>query len=84
MTVFKDTTKLAEAAIILADQILTGSRDPEIPGAVLASGDLLSIGDTGKKVVKAFLLEPVFIDKSNWRIPVQAGFFTPEEEKKFN
>ena len=80
MTIFKDTTKLAEAAIILADEILKGNKNPGIPGATLASGDLLSIGDTGKKVVKAFLLEPVFINKKNWNVPVQAGFFTPEEE----
>ena len=80
MTVFKDTTKLAEAAIILADQILKGKANPDIPGAVLASGDLLSIGDTGKKVVKAFLLEPISINRDNWNIPVQAGFYTPEEE----
>ena len=80
MTIFKDTTKLAEAAIILADQILRGNTNPVIPGASLAEGDLLSIGDTGKKVVKAFLLEPIFINRDNWHIPVQAGFFTPEEE----
>lgn len=82
MTVFKDTTKLAEAAIILADYILTGNAVPSIPGATLASGDLASMGNTGKKVVKAFLLEPIFINKDNWNIPVQAGFFTPEEEIK--
>jgi len=80
MTIFKDTTKLAEAAIILADEILKGNANPDIPGASLASGDLVSIGDTGKKVVKAFLLEPIFINKNNWHVPVQAGFFTPEEE----
>ena len=82
MTVFKDTAKLAEAAIILADQILKGNTNPVIPGAVLASGDLLSIGDTGKKVVKTFLLEPIFINKDNWNVPIQAGFYTPEEEIK--
>ena len=80
MTVFKDTTKLADAAIILADQILSGNENPSVPGASLASDDLVSIGDTGRKVVKAFLLEPVSINKDNWQIPVQAGFFTPEEE----
>jgi putative multiple sugar transport system substrate-binding protein len=81
MTVFKDTTKLAEAAILLADQILKG-QTINIPGATLASGDLLSIGDTGKKVVKAYLLEPIFITKDNWQVPVQAGFYTPEEEAR--
>jgi len=80
MTVFKDTTKLAEDTINLADQILKGNSNPVIPGATLASGDLLSIGDTGTKIVKAFLLEPIFINKDNWNIPVQADFFTPEEE----
>ena len=83
MTIFKDTTKLAEAAITLADEILNGKPEPTIPGAVLAAGDLLSIGDTGKKIVKTFLLEPVFINKDNWNIPVQAGFYTVDEEIRF-
>ena len=80
MTIFKDTSKLADAAIILADQILKGNTNPSVPGAVLASGDLRSIGDTGRKVVKAFLLEPIYINKDNWNIPIQAGFYTAEEE----
>jgi len=83
MTIFKDTTKLADAAIVLADQILKGSANPLVPGATLAAGDLLSIGDTGKKVVKSFLLEPIYINKDNWNIPVQAGYYTAEEEMKF-
>jgi putative multiple sugar transport system substrate-binding protein len=78
MTVFKDTTKLAEAAILLADQILKG-QTPNIPGAELASGDLTSIGDTGRKVVKAYLLEPVIITKDNVSIPVNAGFYPDAE-----
>ncbi|MDR0718356.1 MAG: sugar-binding protein [Treponema sp.] len=78
MTVFKDTAKLAEAAIILADQVLKGQA-PNIPGATLASGDLLSIGDTGKKVVKAYLLEPIAVYKNNINVPVDAGFFTDAE-----
>ncbi|MDR1618739.1 MAG: sugar-binding protein [Treponema sp.] len=78
MTVFKDTAKLAEAAIILADQILKG-QTPSIPGASLASGSLTSIGDTGRKVVKAYLLEPVIITKDNISIPVNAKFYTDAE-----
>jgi putative multiple sugar transport system substrate-binding protein len=78
MTVFKDTAKLAEAAIILADQILKG-QTPNVPGATLASGDLASIGDTGRKVVKAYLLEPVIITKDNISVPVNAGFYTDAE-----
>jgi putative multiple sugar transport system substrate-binding protein len=78
MTVFKDTTKLAEAAILLADQILKG-QTPNIPGAELASGDLTSIGDTGRKVVKAYLLEPVIVTKDNISVPVNANFYTDAE-----
>jgi putative multiple sugar transport system substrate-binding protein len=78
MTVFKDTAKLAEAAIILADQILKG-QTPNIPGASLASGSLTSIGDTGKKVVKAYLLEPVIVTKDNISVPVNAGFYPDAE-----
>jgi putative multiple sugar transport system substrate-binding protein len=78
MTVFKDTTKLAEAAILLAEQVMTG-KAINIPGAQLASGDLTSIGDTGKKVVKAYLLEPVIITKDNISVPVNAKFYTDAE-----
>jgi len=81
MTVFKDTNKLAEAAIILADAIAKG-QTPNIPGAVLASGDLKEIGNTGKKYVKAYLLDPISITKANSNIPVDAGFYTAEEAAK--
>jgi putative multiple sugar transport system substrate-binding protein len=81
MTVFKDTNKLAEAAIILADAIAKG-KTPSIPGAVLASGDLKEIGNTGKKYVNAYLLDPISITKANSNIPVDAGFYTAEESAK--
>ncbi|MDR0315339.1 MAG: sugar-binding protein [Treponema sp.] len=73
-TVFKDTAKLAEAAIILADQILKG-QTPSIPGAVLASGDLREIGNTGRKYVNAYLLDPILVTKANLNVPVDAGFY---------
>jgi len=73
-TVFKDTAKLAEAAVLLADQILKG-QTPDIPGAILASGDLAKIGDTGKKVVNTYLLDPVLVTKENLQVPVDAGFY---------
>jgi len=81
MTVFKDTNKLAEAAVLLADFIIKG-QTPNIPGAVLASGDLKEIGNTGKKYVKAYLLDPISITKANSNIPVDAGFYTAEESAK--
>jgi putative multiple sugar transport system substrate-binding protein len=78
MTVFKDTNKLAEAAVILADAIVRGQA-PAIPGAVLASGDLAKIGDTGRKLVKTYLLDPVALTRANLRAPVDAGFYTDAE-----
>jgi putative multiple sugar transport system substrate-binding protein len=79
-TVFKDTAKLAEAAILLADQVLKG-RNVRIPGAVLASGDLAKIGDTGRKVVNTYLLDPILVTKSNLRVPVNAGFYGDRPDK---
>ncbi|GHV70688.1 multiple sugar-binding periplasmic receptor ChvE [Spirochaetia bacterium] len=73
-TVFKDTAKLAEAAILLADAIVKG-QTPNIPGAVLASGDLREIGNTGKKYVNTYLLDPILVTKSNINVPVDAGFY---------
>lgn len=81
MTVFKDTNKLAEAAVILADQVIKGET-PNIPGATLASGNLASIGNTGKKTVKAYLLEPVIIKQNNVNVPVDAGFYSASESEQ--
>ncbi|MCL2182838.1 MAG: sugar-binding protein [Chitinispirillia bacterium] len=77
-TIFKNTAILAEAAIILADQILKGET-PNIPVAYLATGDLEKLGNTGKKVVKTYLLDPVLITKDNLNIPIEAGFYTAAE-----
>jgi len=73
-TVFKDTTRLAEAAVLLAEQILAG-QTPSIPDAVLASGDLADIGDTGRKVVNTYLLDPTLITRRNLDVLLQAGFY---------
>jgi len=77
-TVFKDTAKLAEAAILLADQVLKGQAI-NIPGAVLATGDLERIGNTGRKTVKAYLLDPILITKDNLTVPVRANFYEAAE-----
>jgi putative multiple sugar transport system substrate-binding protein len=81
MTVFKDTTKLAEAVIVLADQLLKG-QEPNIPGARFAEGDLAEMGNNGKKVVKTFILEPQIVTRDNWDAPLKAGFFTDAEAAK--
>jgi len=82
MTVFKDTAKLAEAALILAEAILEG-RTPNIPGAVVASSiGLGSIGNTGRKEVITYLLEvtPVTRD-SNFQAPFNAGYYSDTERR---
>jgi len=80
-TVFKDTAKLAEAAIILADQILK-KQAINIPGAVLAadvSPELKEIGNTGRKYVNAYLLDPILVTSENLNVPVEANFYQPHE-----
>jgi len=74
-TVFKDTAKLAEAAMLLADQLLSG-QPVNIPGAELAGGDLSAIGFTGTGYVKTYLLDPVLVTRANLLVPVNAGFYT--------
>jgi len=73
-TVFKDTLKLSEAAILLADQILKG-RTPDIPGVILATGDLREIGNTGRKYVQTYLLDAILVTRDNLNVPVDAGFY---------
>jgi putative multiple sugar transport system substrate-binding protein len=80
-TVFKNTAKLAEAAVILADQILKGET-PDIPGAVLATGPLAKMGDTGKKTVKTYLLDPILVTSGTLNIPIDAGFYTDTETEE--
>jgi len=80
MTVFKDTAKLTEAAILLADQVLKGQA-VKIPGAVLATGALREIGFTGNRYVITYLLDPILITKSNLNVPVKAGFYDDKPDK---
>ena len=77
MTVFKDTRNLATATIQLADALLQG-KTPDIKGARL---DTTSY-DTGKKVVKAYLLEPVIVNKANWKaVMVDSGYYKAADIK---
>jgi putative multiple sugar transport system substrate-binding protein len=81
-TVFKDTAKLAEAAIILMDQLLKG-QTPNIPGATLLTGELANaFGNTGRKIVKTYVLDPVLVTKANLSAPINAGFYTAAEEAR--
>jgi putative multiple sugar transport system substrate-binding protein len=80
MTVFKDTSKLAEAALILAEAILEG-RTPNIPGAVVAETiGLGQIGDTGRKRVTTYLLSVTPVTRaSNFDAPFRANFYSEAE-----
>lgn len=77
MTVFKDTRKLAAAAIELADALLKG-KTPEIEGARLDETSY----NTGKKNVKAYLLAPINVTKDNWKeIMVDSGYYKESDIK---
>ena len=77
MTVFKDTRKLAAATVVLADALLKGET-PNIAGARL---DTTSY-NTGKKTVKAYLLEPVAVTQANWKaVMIDSGYYKESEIK---
>jgi putative multiple sugar transport system substrate-binding protein len=77
MTVFKDTRALANGAIALADALLKGST-PTIPGARLDT----TTYDTGVKVVKSYLLEPVIVTKDNYQqILIDSGYYKAADIK---
>jgi putative multiple sugar transport system substrate-binding protein len=73
-TVFKDTKKLSEAAILLVDQLLKG-QPINIPGTVLAAGSTTEIANTGKGYVTTYLLDPVLVTKDNLKAIVDADYW---------
>jgi putative multiple sugar transport system substrate-binding protein len=77
MSVFKVTRSLAEAAIQLADAILKGE-NPDIAGARLDTSSY----DTGKKVVKSYLLEPVMVTADNYKeVFIGSGYYSEDDLK---
>ncbi|MBG0816086.1 multiple monosaccharide ABC transporter substrate-binding protein [Planomonospora sp. ID82291] len=70
-TVYKDTRELAKVAVRMTDMLLRGETPP--------------VNDTeqyhnGVKAVSTFLLQPVDVDKSNYRrILVDGGYYTAEQ-----
>lgn len=70
-TVFKDTRELAKAAVQEADAVLTGGT-PEVNDT--------KTYDNGDKIVPAYLLEPVSVDKSNYqKVLVDSGYYSASE-----
>jgi putative multiple sugar transport system substrate-binding protein len=72
-TVYKDTRKLAEVAAKMVDAVLNDKK-PE-------TNDTKTY-DNGSKVVPAFLLEPVNVDKSNYKATVVDSGYIKEADLK--
>ncbi|BCJ50297.1 sugar ABC transporter substrate-binding protein [Actinoplanes sp. NBRC 14428] len=70
-TVYKDTRELAKVAVQMTNSLLTGGK-PEVNDTTQY--------DNGVKVVPAFLLQPVNVDKSNYRrVLVDGGYYTADQ-----
>ncbi|CAN3128317.1 multiple monosaccharide ABC transporter substrate-binding protein [Mycobacterium sp. smrl_JER01] len=67
-TVFKDTRELARSAVQMSDAVLNGG-EPEVNDT--------ETYDNGVKVVPAYLLEPVSVDRANYeQVLVDSGYYT--------
>ncbi|MFJ5528795.1 multiple monosaccharide ABC transporter substrate-binding protein [Streptomyces sp. NPDC093261] len=72
-TVYKDTRKLAEVASTMVDDVLN-NKTPQVNDT--------KTYDNGTKVVPAYLLQPVSVDKTNYEdILVKGGYYTDAELK---
>ncbi|HLU71147.1 MAG TPA: multiple monosaccharide ABC transporter substrate-binding protein [Nonomuraea sp.] len=72
-TIFKDTRKLAEVTVKMADAVLKGEK-PEVNNE--------TDYDNGNKVVPSYLLEPVIVDKSNYEEVIIGGNYYTEDQLK--
>ncbi|MUT64613.1 multiple monosaccharide ABC transporter substrate-binding protein [Paenibacillus sp. NEAU-GSW1] len=72
-TVFKDTRELAKVAVSMAEAVIQG-KEAEVNDT--------KTYDNGVKVVPSFLLEPVSVDKENYKqVLVDSGYYTEDELK---
>ncbi|GGQ14246.1 multiple monosaccharide ABC transporter substrate-binding protein [Streptosporangium pseudovulgare] len=70
-TIFKDTRKLAETTVKMADAVLKGGK-PEVNNT--------EDYDNGDKVVPSYLLDPVIVDKDNYKdVIVGGGYYTEDQ-----
>jgi putative multiple sugar transport system substrate-binding protein len=66
-TIFKDTRELAKVTADMVDAVLSGQK--------VVVNDTTTYNN-GVKVVPAYLLKPVIVDKSNWeKILVESGYY---------
>jgi len=72
-TVFKDTRELAKKAVAMVDTVLNGKEAPVNDSMTYAHG---------VKVVRSYLLEPVSVDKSNYKeVLIGSGYYTEDQLK---
>lgn len=72
-TIFKDTRELAKVAVGMAQAVIEG-KDAEVNDT--------KTYDNGVKVVPSFLLEPVSVDKTNYKQTlVDSGYYSEDELK---
>ncbi|MFD1936300.1 multiple monosaccharide ABC transporter substrate-binding protein [Nonomuraea mangrovi] len=72
-TIFKDTRKLAETTVKMADAVLKGGK-PEVNNT--------KDYDNGTKVVPSYLLDPVIVDKANYeQIIIGGNYYTADQLK---
>ncbi|MGN7455328.1 multiple monosaccharide ABC transporter substrate-binding protein [Paenibacillus pasadenensis] len=72
-TVFKDTRELAKVAVTMAESVIEG-KEAEVNDT--------ETYDNGVKVVPSYLLEPVSVDKDNYKqVLVDSGYYTEDELK---
>ncbi|RWX75028.1 sugar ABC transporter substrate-binding protein [Neorhizobium lilium] len=71
-TIFKDTRDLAKVTVDMVDAAMNG-KEPVVNDT--------KTYDNGKKVVPAFLLKPVVIDKTNWKLLVDSGYYKESQLK---
>ncbi|SDO35177.1 multiple monosaccharide ABC transporter substrate-binding protein [Lentzea jiangxiensis] len=70
-TIHKDTRKLADVTVKMADAVLKGGK-PEVNNT--------KDYDNGNKVVPSFLLQPVTVDKANYQKElVESGYYTADQ-----
>ncbi|MET7991081.1 multiple monosaccharide ABC transporter substrate-binding protein [Amycolatopsis sp. NPDC005232] len=72
-TVFKDTRKLADVTVKMADSVLKGGK---------AEVNNTTDYNNGKKVVPSYLLQPVVVDKTNYQKELlDSGYYTAGQLK---
>ena len=72
-TIYKDTRQLASVTVKMADAVLKGDK-PEVNNT--------KDYDNGVKVVPSYLLEPVIVNKDNYKEHlIDTGYYTDDQLK---